>query len=84
LNCEVVAGTAGILLARSSLIFGPGATVNGNVYAEVDGSALNTDSRNPSVKDTVMQSKVTTDGTDRLGVVEIYQRFPEQQWPPAH
>lgn len=31
-----------------------------------------------------MQFKVTTDGIDRLGLVEIRQRFADQQWLPAH
>ena len=31
-----------------------------------------------------MQFKVTSDGADRLGLVEICQRFANQQWLPAH
>jgi hypothetical protein len=31
-----------------------------------------------------MRFKVTTEGIDRLGLVEICQRIADQQWLPAH
>jgi hypothetical protein len=46
--------------------------------------ALTVTTPHPYRLDTSMQFKVTTEGANNLGLVELCQRFADEQWLPAH